>query len=298
MEIAHDREAEEANSTVIFLHIGKTAGTSLRRVLRRNFRASDTMLVRVHGRPREETLAQFAALTVDARLSPRLIVGHTVFGLHEYVPRPATYISMVRKPRSLVVSQYLFVRRTPGHRHHDLVTGKNMSIEQYIQSGVSLEMDNSQTRAIAGDLSTLYGECTNEMLETAKRNIERDFSVVGLTERFDETLLLLQKVFGWSKLHYVRANVAPTSQPFTLSEEATRLIAEHNQLDDELYRYVSMRFDEALARHPTFAEDLARFRRTNSLYRPWGTLTQLLPQRLAANVGLRGIASRHRAPGL
>lgn len=298
LDVARNRRTVAAGATVIFLHIGKTAGTSLRQVLRRNYRASDIMLVRIHGRPREETLAQFAALPEEARVSPRLLVGHTVFGLHEYVPRPSTYITMVRKPLSLVLSQYRFVLRTTGHRHHELVTSQDMGIEEYIRSGISLEMDNSQTRAIAGDLSTPYGECTDEMLETAKRNIERDFAVVGLTERFDETLILLHETFGWSKLHYVRANVAPSSEPFVLSDEARRLIAEHNRLDDELYRYASLRFDEAIARQPSFAEDLARFQRTNLLYKRWGTLTQVLPQRLAGRVGLRRRASRYRASGL
>ena len=298
LEIAGNPRSVAAGSTVIFLHIGKTAGTSLRQVLRRNYRASDIMLVRVRGRPREETLNQFAALPKEARESPRLLFGHTVFGLHEHVPRPYTYITMVRKPLSLVLSQYRFVLRTAGHRHHDLVTSQHMSIEEYVRSGISLEMDNSQTRAIAGDLSTPYGECTNEMLATAKRNIEEDFAVVGLTERFDETLILLQKTFGWSKIHYVRANVAPHSSPLVLSDEARRLIAEHNQFDDELYRYASLRFDEALARYPSFAEDLERFQRTNALYKPWGTLTHVLPQRLAARVGLKRRAARYRASNL
>lgn len=297
MEIADNRRTV-GSPTVIFLHIGKTAGTSLRKVLRSNYRTSDIMLVRVRGGPREATLARFAALPEEDRLGPRLLMGHTVFGLHRYVPGPCTYISLVRKPRSLVLSQYRFVLRTPGHRHHDVVTSQHMGIAEYIRSGISMEMDNSQTRAIAGDLSTPYGACTDEMLETAKRNIEEHFTVVGLTERFDETLVLLQKRFRWSKLHYVRANVAPNTQPVELSDEAGALIAEHNRLDDQLYLYVTERFDAALAEYPSFAEDLARFTKTNSLYRPWGTLTHVLPQRLSARMGLPRVTSRTRAPSL
>lgn len=297
LEIAHTPQNAAARSTVIFLHIGKTAGTSLRQVLRRNYRASEIMLVHVRG-PREKTLDEFAALPEEARESPRLLFGHTVFGLHDYVPRPCTYITIVRRPISLVLSQYRFVLRTIEHRHHELVTSQHMSIEEYIRSGISMEMDNSQTRAVAGDLSTPYGGCTDEMLETAKRNIEQDFAVVGLTERFDETLILLQKTFGWSKLHYVPANAAPHSPPAVLSDEARRLIAEHNRLDEELYRYVSERFDEAIARYPSFAADLARFRRTNSVYRSWGTLTRVLPRRLAARAGLKRVGPRRRAVNL
>jgi hypothetical protein len=293
-----DRRTAPLDPTVIFLHIGKTAGTTMRQVLRRNFRSSDIMVVRVRGRPREETLERFGVLPEEVRARPRLIMGHTVFGLHELVPRPSTYISMIRGPRSLVVSQYRFVLRTPGHRHHQLVTSARMSIEEYIRSGISMEMDNSQTRAIAGDRATPYGECSDEMLERAKRNVEEDFAVVGLTERFDESLILLQKAFGWSRLQYVRANVSPNRDPVELTESVLSLIDEHNRLDNELYRFVAERFEEAVARHPSFQDDLARLKRANALYRPWGVLTHTIPQRAASKVGLRRVRSRTRAPSL
>ena len=122
-------------------------------------------------------------------LDLRLIMGHAIFGLHEHVPRPSTYITILRKPSSLVVSQYRFVLRTPGHRHHEVVTEQAIGFADYIGSGMSLEMDDSQTRAIAGDLSTPFGGCTDAMLERAKANLDESFSVAGLTERFEETLV-------------------------------------------------------------------------------------------------------------
>jgi len=277
--------------TVIFLHIGKTAGTTLRRVLRRNFPSEDIMVVRARGRPRTETLADFAKLSERARARPRLIMGHTVFGLHELVPRPSTYLSMVRKPRSLVLSQYTFVQRTEGHRHHREVARRNMSLEDYIDSGLALEMDNSQTRAIAGDLDTPYGACTDEMLERAKRNVEGHFAVVGITERFDESLILMQHAFGWRRINYVRANVAPGSRPEP-SPRALELIAEHNRLDDELYRWVGERFDAAIAADPGFAAAHERFERANARYRPWGNLTYTFPQRVYSRLRERGILAR------
>jgi hypothetical protein len=282
-----EQDGQLRDPTVIFLHIGKTAGTTLRQILRRNFRSADVMVIRARGRPREETLERFASLPAETRAQPRLIMGHTVFGLHEHVPRPSTYITILRKPYSLVVSQYRFVMRTPGHRHHDLVTSRGLSIEEYIRGGVSLEMDNSQTRAIAGDLSTPFGACTDQMLDRAKRNLEERFAVAGLTERFDETLILMSKVFGWSRLHYVRANVAPQRDHVEITDEARALIAEHNRLDDELYAFATERFDDALLPYPSFADDVAHFKRANARFRPWGVLTQSYPRQLASRLGVR-----------
>ena len=269
------------DKTVIFLHIGKTAGTTLRKILQRQFRSSEVMLVRARMRPREETLADFARLPESQRSRPRLILGHTVFGLHEYVPRPCTYVTVLRNPMSLVLSQYHFVLRTTDHRHHQVVTANNMSLEDYIQSGVSLEMNNSQTRAISGDLNTPFGQCGPEMLERAKENLEDQFSVAGLTERFDETLIMFMKAFDWSRLYYVPTNVSPDKGRREPPSEGTlELIRELNQFDFELYRYVGDRFEETIRRHPTFQQDLARFRKVNALYRPFGNVRRVVPQLL------------------
>jgi hypothetical protein len=262
--------------TVVFLHIGKTGGTTLRRVLRRQYPESEMMVVRARARPREETLADFAKLPEVERARPRLILGHTVFGLHELVPRPSTYITLLRRPVSLVLSQYGFVRRTPGHRHHQAAQG--MGLEEYLTSGLAQEMDNSQTRALAGAVEVPYGENPPELLELAKRNVEEHFRVVGLTERFDESLVLFGLAFGWSRLSYVRANVA--SKRVVPSPAGLAEIERLNALDLELYDWAERRLQATIDGEPRFAAAYARFERRNRLYQPWGKVTYTLPKRL------------------
>jgi len=262
--------------TVVFLHIGKTGGTTLRRVLRRQYTESEMMVVRARARPREETLADFAELPEAERARPRLILGHTVFGLHELVPRPSTYITLLRRPVSLVLSQYGFVRRTPGHRHHQAAQG--MGLEEYLASGLAQEMNNSQTRALAGAVDVPYGENPPELLKLAKRNVEEHFRVVGLTERFDESLVLFGLAFGWSRLSYVRANVA--SKRVVPSPAGLAEIERLNALDLELYDWAERRLQATIDGEPRFAAAYARFERRNRLYQPRGKVTYTLPKRL------------------
>ena len=208
-----------------------------------------------------------------------MIVSHMIFGIHESVPRPSTYISMLRHPVPRAISQYRHVARTAGHRLHERAAA-GMTIEEYVTSGVALEMDNAQTRAVAGDVETPFGECGRDMLERAKRHIDQHFSIVGLTERFDETLLLLDSTFGWRNLYYVRTNSAPDTQRAPISESAKRAIAAQNWLDCELYEYVSERLDARLrASFPALEADLRRFRTGNRLYKPWGRLCYRAKQR-------------------
>jgi hypothetical protein len=270
--------------TVIFLHIGKTAGSTLRQVIRRNYRSADILKAQRPGGPREATLEDFARIPESRRAVARLVMGHTIFGVHELVPGPSTYVTVVREPVKLVLSQYRFVLRRPYHRFHQRVTSQGMGLADYIRSGMSIEVDNGQTRAIAGDTSTPFGQCTEEMLRRAKRNIEEYFSVAGLTERFDETLLLFREALGWTHLCYVRANVSPDRSSSNLPTEAAALIEEHTALDRELYGFVRQRFEAALAEVPDFDRKLHRFRRMNALYRPWGLLTQALPKQMILKI--------------
>ena len=284
----HSRgERVDDKPTLIFLHIGKTAGSTMRQVLRRQFPSSEIMLVRSPTRDpkrlrREDTLAYFAGLPEAERARPRLILGHTIFGLHEFVPRPSTYITLLRDPLSLVVSQYGYVRRTPGHWLHE--TALRLSLEEYVQSGLSLEMDNSQTRAISGDVSTEFGRCSREMLEAATRHIDQSFTLVGLTERFDESLVLLGKAFGWSRLAYMRVNVAPSRQRKALPSETTDMIRRQNVLDQELYDRTVEAFQRSAEAYPAFDHDLRRLRRRNLVYRPWGQLRRTMPKRMKSKI--------------
>jgi hypothetical protein len=259
--------------TVIFLHIGKTAGSTLRQILKRQYPPAQVMTVRAHRRPREETLAEFARLPEQERVRPRLIMGHTVFGLHERVPRPSTYITMLRNPVKLAHSQFRYVLRTPTHRHHEAALG--MTLAQYVESGIALEMDNSQTRALSGDLDTPYGACTDEMLERAKRHLDVHFSWVGLTERFDESILLLRHAFGWKDVRYVSVKVA--RRRADIAPDDRTLLERQNRLDLALYDHARAIVERRIAEADGFAAEYEAFQRANARYRWSGRLTHTWP---------------------
>jgi Galactose-3-O-sulfotransferase len=267
--------------TVIFLHIGKTAGWTLRQVLYRNVRPELVMRVRPPpDRPRgflnEEPLRAFASLPEGERARPRLLVSHMIFGIHESVPRPSTYITLLRDPVARTISQYAHVLRTTHHRLHRAAVSGELTLERYVCGGEALEVDNGQARALAGDASTPFGQCSEELLEAALGNLAGHVSVAGLTERFDETLVMLGAEFGWRNLYYVRTNTAPAGQRLSVSDADRRMIEERNRLDCELYRVVSDRFQARIDDEPGFGRRLELHRRGNAIYRPWGQLAYRL----------------------
>jgi hypothetical protein len=286
VSLSRDPIAEEA--TVIFLHVGKTAGATMRRALRREFSVSQILELKAPtvapGRLRRDgAIDHFAGLPEAERARLRLIMGHMTFGLDAFVPRPATYVTLLREPLKLIASQFHHVKRHEGHLLYEKAKAYP-DLASYVRSGLSLEMDNSQTRAFSGDTTTPFGGCTPAMLERAKVNLDHAFAVVGLTERFDESLVLMGRAFAWRKLRYVSVNVDPGGRRrSTLSEEDLDFVRAQNALDLDLYAWAAARFDETLRAWSGFEEAYVAFREDNDRYQPWGKLAQM-PRNLAERI--------------
>ena len=58
-------------------------------------------------------------------------------------------------------------------------------------------IDNDQTRRISG-IEPSFGNCTESMFLSACENLAKRFELVGITEKFNETLLLLSIKLGWT----------------------------------------------------------------------------------------------------
>jgi hypothetical protein len=74
-----------------------------------------------------------------------------------------------------------------------------MSLSEYLDEDHYTR--NEQVRRIAG-VPPEKGPCTEATLEKALEHLRTDFAVSGLTERFDESLILMKRRLGWSKYPY------------------------------------------------------------------------------------------------
>ena len=170
------------HQAAIFVHIPKTAGTTLARIIDRHYPTETRLLLERH----HEGIAEFRALPEAHRAELRLVRGHIPYGLHADLPQPTTYFTMLREPIDRIVSYYYFVQREQRHYLYDYANTPGMTLKRYVEDRVSLQMDNMQTRLLSGVWTEPgYGECDETTLLQAKRNLEQHFCVVGLTERFD-----------------------------------------------------------------------------------------------------------------
>lgn len=239
---------------LLFLHIPKAGGSTLKAILGREYAGRATWTA---DWPTAEDVAQ-----LEDRAAIELVEGHFRFGLHRLFPQEATYITLVRDPVDRVVSHYDYVRREEAHPLHDEVISRGLDLREYVESGLSGELENGQVELLA----------EGGGLEEAKRNLVEHFPVVGVTERFDESILLFQREFGWRLPLYARVNVTDKKRRSTIDTRTRALILERNELDAGLYAFAVERLEEAVASAGDgFQRSLRRFRRIN---RPIGLVAR------------------------
>jgi Galactose-3-O-sulfotransferase len=246
---------------LIFIHIQKAGGISLQRTLRRKLgqplmhRATRLLAGKSQNLPLEAALKSKTP-------EDRYFVGHCCYGVHRWLPQPYTYITLLREPVSRIISLYYYSRSNATAFYHQHAVDR--SLEDFALHTPLMELDNGQVRFIAGDPTDCFinrtpvGECDQSLLELAQQNLERDFSWVGLTEHYDQSLLLLAKQMQWNQCLYLRRNTAKKVARASTPHELRERIAERNWLDVKLYNEAKQHLFAALEandlNHPALLE--------------------------------------------
>jgi hypothetical protein len=236
----HHADAAAGSGPILFLHIPKTAGSTLSQVLYRTLHADE--LGKSEGDAYHEGLYYITEgfHKHDAPSIPRNIVralgrgdirgvlGHFSFGVHRHTRPGARYLTIVREPVGRVVSLWRHLQ--PG-----------VSLTEFASEGLSLlEVDNDQARRIAG-VDPPFGHCDESLLEIAKRNIEEWFLWTGLTERFDLSLLALSRLMGWDEAPEYLPKLINRSRGSRPSRSEIERVRELNWVDQRLYEFVEQR---------------------------------------------------------
>jgi len=260
----------EDEFTIIFLHIPKTAGTTLRAIIENVYNYKDVYFI-YSGNKQYFELDDFLKLSKVKKDQIKIISSHTGFGIHKNIKKPCKYITILRDPVEYTISLYHHLINKNNAKNDEHVAAlqkhfnlRNLSLQDFVTSGITVDVDNVQTRLLSG-VKCGFGQCASNMLDTAKKNLREHFAAVGFTERFDESVVLFQKILGWPTPFHVKQNVSPKrSNKSELPQETLHTIRRQNEFDFELYRFARDLFDEQIEKQgPSFSQDVADFKIAN-----------------------------------
>jgi hypothetical protein len=242
-------KTEEA---VIFLHLPKTAGTTLNRLIEWEYPLSE--MYSIDPVLYEWSAAHLRKRSPDRLKKIRIFKGHMTFGLHEVLPQPATYITVLRDPVDRMISAYYFMRNYKLHPLYWKFRREKWTLEDFVRRS---PRKNIQCKILAGAEYTK--PCTAEICETAKEHLLRYFSVVGLSERFEESLALMKLRFGWKLQRYSSFNVTRTRpRKADVPRSTLDLIEETNSFDISLYECAANVFQTAVDTHKAEVTQITR----------------------------------------
>jgi len=240
--------------TDIFIHIPKTAGTTLATTLRWVY---GPWTCYRHNPERPNRIEEFMTRRQEVAPNARCVMGHVQYGVHRHLTMDGRYFTLLRHPIRRFISRYYFLRM--GYPNATWPT----NLKEFCQSDHSWSRPNDLVRFVSGKDPTRYPQAS---LETAKDHLHNEFAAFGLTERFDASLLLFRRRLHWSRPPFYVSSLQNSDRP-TLDElppDMVEVVREHHQLDLALYQWAKRSFRETLEEEfDNVSGELRSFRRKN-----------------------------------
>lgn len=235
------QQRKQSKKFVYFIHIRKTAGTSMRSVLRYNYTKEQTcpelsqadLMIKHAGEDIGKYLDQF-----------RLVSGH-YYNLPKYFVTKRDVVTILREPIARTISEINQIRNDSRDLLHESAMGLSVE-EMFNDERFDKALKNSQTRFLVMNAQSGYDALSDaERVAVAKKYLDT-IAFVGLTEQFDLSVKMMCTLFGWSMpLRTPQLNRKITAVGIKDDESLPyrHLIEEHNRLDTEVYAYAKQLFD-------------------------------------------------------
>jgi hypothetical protein len=279
---------------LLFLHLARTGGLTLVDILSRNFEADEFLRIEMaevepspmgtwSHRAVERALERMSGSEVE---NLRAVWGHYGFGIQSHLPKPSACMTILRDPIDRMISAYYY----DVHHVWSVRGGPTPTLDDYVsrKSHYDLGIDNYMTRVLGSTagLDPFDGTATTENwprptdadFEAAAANLERCM-IVGVTDSFDETLLILGSDLRWSlsDLVYNPRNASTLKPaPGDIPTSARDKLLHWNQYDAMLVERARAHLARRVATYRgDFQKDLALLRRLNAMFQGGAPITEL-----------------------
>ena len=242
-----NRSQIKATPTLVFQHIPKTAGVSVRSVIVQNYSVGEILHV-------PDTAWRDPTYALASIGHYKFLHGHLHYDFLAPIASSASLITFVRDPVERVMSTYFFLRNQPVDSTQ---TEAGRYCIQYAQSKSIVDFVSSTNPLLVSIVSNYQVQCflsssqslapSETWLSSAKANLG-SYQFIGIADPdlIDASVAEMALLFGWVK---------PTTTPVvnqtkrSLGEQETqvaaKIVAERNPLDCQLHRELRERFHSA-----------------------------------------------------
>lgn len=249
------------NQCLIFFHIYKTAGTTLRDIILRNFRKNEICWM-----PDHKSKHPLDEMPETDRRKLKLVYGHMQWGLHTLLPKKTRYITVLRNPVDRIVSEYYYNIHHPEFPNYSRILEMGLTDPlKFAKSGLFRLADNGQVRLLGNQYQKPFGSIGRDDFDQAINNISSFFDCIGTVEYFDEMILLLARLYGWKRPYYTRLNQGEKRS--RLDEKMMLEIREMNEWDEKLCDFANNRLlNQMSSMTVDWKKELEKFRNKNANY--------------------------------
>lgn len=262
---------------IIYPHVARTAGTTISHLFKSIFSK--------HIQQSEWCFNKLQGLNCNEILNVEFIFGHMPYGAHKFfgLHRTFKYFTILRNPVSRYISEYHYWLEKTDSPFYGVIKENNLTLHKWTELRCGVE--NAHCQVISGQVapklktwSTLCNmrnvsiadaakyiineqsikELPEELFELAKYNLGKSNFIAGITEQFNETLIVLKSELNLDigALPYQVMNDSNAPKLSEISGDTIKLIEELNSADIELYSFAQDKFSRQIdALGDTFYKD-------------------------------------------
>ena len=179
----------------------------------------------------------------------KMISGHDLAGVHQILPRPSAYVAMVRNPVEQFISGYYFSIQQGYIEHDPSMAG----LQKYAESHLDMPHYAPQLEGLAIDRHFPLGPGQSLNPQTAPLEsilawLDKFYLFIGLTERYEETVLAAACLAGFESVPvYIKRNVTrKRPKAADLPDETLQTIKEALRKDLQVYEHCRDKFEHLI----------------------------------------------------
>jgi len=212
----------------VFMHIQKTAGTSIVDLARRHY-----------GRANISSHGDFMTQPDDEQISKPFVSGHFGYDYGRRLMKDRYSFTFLRNPAERILSFYYFCKNQNPDEYPEFKLVHENSLDRYLElvnESKNLNSWNLITRMLAHSWKSVPDFTEDELVDLAIRHLD-EFSYVGFTETFDSDMEVIVRRLGIIGVRrYYKSNVSKDRVIIDELPSCTRkLLDRASELDRHVY---------------------------------------------------------------